>query len=97
MNWLRSLAKWVADTGQSIQFVAFWAHFGMAALVVEHLSRTLPGLTLTAVVVLGGLKEFIFDADEETMPPQTFMDNFQDWLGWTAGAFTGYGFVVGWW
>ena len=84
MSILSTLSSWVSKLGQSIQFVAFWAHFGVAALVVEHT----PHHVLTAVLVALGaaVKEFWYDAKYEINPPQTFTDNLTDWLGWTLGA-----------
>ena len=77
----------IANIGQNIQFVAFWAHFGVAALVVEH--SPWPWATCALIVVVAGLKEFWFDATYEKNPPQTFLDNFEDWIGWGVGALAG--------
>lgn len=87
--------KWieakVASVGQNIQFVAFWAHLGVAALLVEHLPDN--GLDWALLICLAaGLKEYWFDAKYEHDPPQTFMDNTQDFIGWATGAIIGYVF-----
>ena len=75
---------WIAKLGQSIQFVAFFAHAGVAALVVEH--STWPQTTAIGILVLAGIKEFWFDAKYETSPRQTFYDNLGDFAGYLAGA-----------
>jgi hypothetical protein len=77
----------VAKLGQNIQFVAFWAHFGVAALAVGHLPH--PWLAFVIIALAAGVKEFWFDAKYESNPPQTFMDGLEDWIGWAAGAFVG--------
>jgi hypothetical protein len=78
----------VSRLGQNIQFVAFWAHFGVAALAVEH-SPFSPWYAFAAIVVAASAKEFWFDATYERDPPQVFIDNLEDWIGWVAGAFVG--------
>jgi hypothetical protein len=78
------MASWIAKAGQNIQFVAFWAHFGVAALIVEHTPHHL--FTTVIVALLAAVKEFWYDAKYEKNPPQTFLDNLTDWLGWTLGA-----------
>ncbi|HKM83867.1 MAG TPA: hypothetical protein VJY15_23290, partial [Candidatus Acidoferrum sp.] len=82
------ITTWIAGLGKNIQFVAFFAHLGVAALVVElipfHLYAKL------AVLVAGAVKEFYFDAKYETDPPQSFADNLEDWFGWAIGAALGY-------
>ena len=83
-----SIAKWIANLGQNIQFVAFAAHLGIAALIVEHMPQ--PFYIMLAVFVVAGIKEFVFDARYEKNPPQTFTDNMQDWLGYAVGAGLGY-------
>jgi hypothetical protein len=87
MSILSTLSSWISKIGQSIQFVAFWAHFGVAALIVEHTPHHL--LTAVAISALAVVKEFYYDAKYETNPPQTFLDNFEDLLGWVLGAVVG--------
>jgi len=89
---LSTLSSWVSKLGQSMQFVAFWAHFGVAALVVEHTPHH--SLMVGIVAALAAVKEFWYDAKYETNPPQTFLDNLEDWLGWTLGAILGLLFVM---
>jgi hypothetical protein len=85
--WGQKLIKLIAAWGQNIQFVAFWAHFGVAALVTEHSHHR---LIVAAIIIAGAaIKEFYFDAKYEKDPPQTFKDNFQDFIGWGAGALAG--------
>jgi hypothetical protein len=81
--------NWVSKLGQNIQFVAFFAHAGVAALLVEHL----PGNALwwaLSILVIGGGKEYWYDAKYEQNPPQTFWDNTEDFLGYAVGALAGY-------
>jgi hypothetical protein len=88
--WLAKVAAYVAATGQGIQFVAFFAHAGVASFVVEHLSFGHYGIAALLFLAGGGVKEFYFDARYEQDPPQTFMDNLEDWSGWAVGAVLGY-------
>jgi len=92
-----TITKWISALGQSIQFVAWWAHFGVAALICGHVGKSDPLWTLIVVVVAAALKEFVYDAHFETDPVQTAADNWQDFSGWVAGAVLGLGFAVGWW
>jgi hypothetical protein len=79
----------LATLGQNQQWVAFWAHFGVAALIVENLSFGHP-LALTGVILAAAaVKEFWYDATYEKNPQQTFADNLEDWLGWSLGAVSG--------
>jgi hypothetical protein len=71
--------NWIARIGQNIQVVAFFAHFGVAALLVEHLPWHLA--TAVAITLASALKEYGFDAAEETDPPQTFWDNTEERSG----------------
>jgi hypothetical protein len=94
------IVAWVAALGQDINFVAFWAHFGVAALVAEHVHGASDHSkidTLIVIAVVSAFKEFLFDARYETDPPQDFTDNLFDWIGWVTGAVFGFGFAVGWW
>jgi hypothetical protein len=84
MTWYKKIAA----LGQNIQFVAFWAHLGVAALIVENLPHPLIALLTITFVACG--KEFYFDAKYETNPPQTFLDNLEDLAGWFVGAVVGY-------
>ena len=84
-----TLSSSIAKLGQNIQFVAFWAHAGAACFLVEHLSFGYPLIACAAIFVAAGIKEFYFDAKYEKDPPQTFLDNFEDWIGWAVGAVAG--------
>lgn len=91
MSWLSDK---IAQLGQNAQFVAFFAHAGVAALLVEHL----PGHAwwwLTGMLVYAAGKEFWFDATYEKNPPQTFWDNLEDFIGYAIGAVLGYFLRVG--
>lgn len=94
---MSTITKWIAALGQNVQFVAGVAHFGVAALVAEHVYTRDPLYTLIAITVAAAVKEFYFDATYETDPVQTWQDNLEDFLGWVSGGFFGFGFVVGWW
>lgn len=88
------ISQWIASIGQNIQFVAFWAHAGVGALVIRMLYKYHPSWSFYPAIVLvlgGAIKEYVFDAKEETNPPQTFWDNTEDFIGWLAGA------GIGWW
>ena len=86
MNWLKNK---IADLGQNIQFVAFFAHAGVAYFILSNW----PYLWLVVGITLFGLvKEFYFDAKYEKDPPQTFMDNLEDFVGYVGGAWLGYWF-----
>lgn len=82
MNALRRLSALVASLGTDIQFVAFWAHFGVAYIVVSYLPSW---WTAGAIALVAGVKEFVFDARQEK-PKQTFLDNLEDWIGYVLGA-----------
>jgi hypothetical protein len=84
---LNKLMAWIAALGQNIQFVAFWAHFFTAAWLVEHLPHK--PFVAVSIIIFAAAKEFLFDSRYETNPPQTFMDNLQDFLGWAGGAVIG--------
>lgn len=94
---MSTVTSWIAKLGQSIQFVAFWAHFGIAALVAEHIYTRDPLYTLIIIVIAAAIKEYGFDAHYETDPPQTWRDNTEDFLGWSLGALYGFSFAIGWW
>ena len=84
----------VASIGQNIQFVAFFAHAGVAVFLVEHVNFNHPFDMMSLIIVGAGIKEFYFDARYEKDPPQTFMDNLQDFIGWAVGAVVGYLYIV---
>ena len=87
----------ISSLGQSIQFCAWFAHFGVASIIAEHVYTRDPLWTLMVIVALGAAKEFLYDALYEANPPQTFWDNLEDFSGWCAGGLVGFGFAVGWW
>jgi hypothetical protein len=100
---MKSIVKWivgrlevldalVARLGQSIQFVAFVAHCFVAAAFVEHAPGRGEFWTLFwffFVLVAGALKEYLYDAREEHDPPQTWLDNTEDFIGFALGAMLG--------
>jgi len=84
--------NWLAALGQNAQFVAFFAHLGAAeTLTILAFRFTRFGWGVVGLIILGAaIKEFYFDAKYEKDPPQTFWDNFQDFIGYALGT------VVGW-
>ena len=84
--------NWVAKLGQNMQFVAFWAHFGVAALIVEN--SPWPLWTGIGLTVVAAWKEYYYDARNEQDPPQTFIDNSEDFAGWLLGVLIGYALAV---
>lgn len=88
---MKKLSAWVAALGQNMQFVAFWAHFGVGALVVIVSGPRAALYVMLAVIGLGAVKEFVFDMLYEQKPPQTWADSFEDFFGWFLGA------MLGWW
>ena len=79
------ISAWISALGQSMQFVAWWAHVGAANLVVSHCGSHML-LAAIIVTIAGAIKEFVFDAKYETNPPQTMLDNIEDFSGWVVGA-----------
>jgi hypothetical protein len=88
------MKAWIAKIGQSIQFVAFWAHLGVAGLLIVLINKLLskrPAEILALVIIVaGGVKEYYFDATTEQNPPQTFWDNTEDFIGWCVGSLVGF-------
>lgn len=88
--WIWVLARvemasdFIAKIGQNIQFVAFFAHAGVASWV-ELFGYKHKWIAAACIVVAGGVKEYGYDAREEKNPPQTFAMNTQDFLGFVAG------------
>jgi hypothetical protein len=81
------MKSWVAILGQNIQFVAFWAHFfaaGWLILLYPHLALVF------VITAAAAVKEFWYDAKYEKNPPQTFLDNSEDFFGWALGAWISY-------
>jgi hypothetical protein len=80
----------IADVGQNPVFVAFMAHAGFGYAVVlttwAGTGSLHPTLVAAAAMTLAAaIKEFWFDARFEMHPPQTFKDNFTDFIGYAAG------------
>ena len=84
--------NWLATIGQNIQFVAFWAHLGVAGLVtILFYHFTKYGSYISISIVIGAfIKEYYFDAKYEKNPPQSFLDNTEDFAGWA------FGVLIGW-
>ena len=90
---MRSIINFITGLGQSIQFVAFAAHFFAAGYLIMLTAFLWPSGLLWVALGITGLaagKEFWFDATYEKSPPQTFMDNFEDFISYFAGAWITY-------
>lgn len=77
----------LTDLGENPSFIAFNAHCWFAFSVVYvslDQGLDLPRVVWTALVV-AAVKEFIFDATQEKNPPQTFLDNLEDFCGYAVG------------
>jgi hypothetical protein len=87
---MSKLFAYIAALGQSIQFVAFWAHLGVSGLLVILAYKLGFGPYMVGTILAGGaIKEYYFDARYENNPPQTFLDNSEDFVGWLAGVAVG--------
>ena len=90
---MRSIINFITGLGQSIQFVAFAAHFFAAGYLMMLVAFLCPSWLLWIALGITGLaavKEYVFDAKYELNPPQTFLDNTEDFSGWVAGAWITY-------
>lgn len=86
---MNKVSSFIASTGQNIQFVAFFAHFFTAAYIVSRFHGDSRIALFGVIVVVAAIKEYVFDARDELNPPQTFLDNTEDFLGWSLGAALG--------
>jgi hypothetical protein len=82
--WIK-LSGAISAFGQNIQAVAACAHFFAAGYLV-FLVRDYPFCTAILITVYAGLKEFWYDANYEKNPPQTAIDNVEDFAGYVVGA-----------
>lgn len=89
---LKWLAQKIAALGESSQFVAFWAHFGVSMGLVDHTRLAHKVYMASGIMVYAAVKEYWFDARYEKNPPQTFWMNTQDFIGYVAGAW-----LAVWW
>jgi len=88
-----SLASFIASTGENENFVAFMAHSGFAFFVlVLAACFHLPMLFVAGTAaVLAATKEFIFDPQNETAPPQNIWpDGALDFSGYATGIIVGF-------
>jgi len=78
----------VANLEESENFIAFNAHCWFAFSLLYFL-YTLHHWTIVITVplalIISALKEFMFDAQYETNPPQTTKDNIMDFVGYVSG------------
>jgi hypothetical protein len=77
---MNKLSAFIAKLGTNPTFVAFHAHCWFAFAVVH----TLGPWSVWFAVPLAAAKEFWFDATYE-VPKQTFLDNCEDFIGYSAG------------
>jgi hypothetical protein len=74
-------------------FIAFNAHCWFAYMLVHTFHVT---WVFWWVLIGSAIKEFYIDKHFES-PPQSFMDNLKDWLGYALGSFLGgLGIYYGW-
>jgi hypothetical protein len=81
MNLLTKLRSLIATVGVNPNWIAFNAHcwFSYAvAFTFPHLFVWIP------MALVAGVKEFYFDKHFES-PPQTFIDNVEDFAGYMTG------------
>ncbi len=87
------MANFIAKLGQNRQFVAGAAHFFFAGYLVMLTAMLWPSQILSVTLGITGfaaIKEFLFDAEYESNPPQTFLDNLEDFITYIAGAWSTY-------
>ena len=82
-----SLSSFVARIGSNVQFIAFNAHWGVTFAVMAFVLHAFPWINFdllgALVLTAAAVKEFYFDAKYEL--DQTFINNFEDWMGYAAG------------
>ncbi len=87
------MASFVAKLGQNVQFIAGCAHFFFAGYFVMLTALLWPSGILSVTLGITGfaaVKEFLYDATQESNPPQTFLDNLEDFVTYIAGAWSTY-------
>jgi hypothetical protein len=90
--WAR-IGKWLTEHSKfmnELDFLAGMAHVAWAYGIVLTTMFVSGQLRLTAEISIGlvlfaAAKEFIYDANFEKDPPQTFKDNMQDFCGYLGG------------
>ncbi len=84
------IQAWIAKTGESPDFIAFMAHSGVAAYLVNLFPYGVPRI-LAAIValILAAIKEFWFDLHYEKTPTQTLADSALDFAGYVTGILIG--------
>jgi hypothetical protein len=73
--------------------VAGCAHFFFAGYLVMLTAMLWPSEILTVTLGITGfaaVKEFVYDAKYELNPPQTFLDNLEDFVTYVLGAWGTY-------
>jgi uncharacterized membrane protein YedE/YeeE len=81
---LTKLSNLISTLGESLQFVAFCAHAGVAAYLLKEFPSARWWLAGGIILFAVG-KEFWYDATYERNPPQTSADNWQDFAGYVVG------------
>ena len=88
---MKTLVAFIAKLGESPNFIAWNAHMFAAAFIVSLFHGTALYFAAGVAVILAAGKEFWFDRLYEQMPPQTFQNDFTDFLGYVAGVILAIG------
>jgi hypothetical protein len=84
--WWWRLWNLPSKLGQSQQFLGFFLHLFFAWWLMDHLPASWERIWIVvSIIAVGWAKEFLYDASYEHTPPQTFLDNLEDWLGFISG------------
>jgi len=91
-----SLKTFISGVGTNPNFIAWNAHWGFGFFVVVAGVHTHVPLwwIVSFFTVLFGFKEFWFDKHFELAPPQSFVDNLIDFLGYMTGMLAGVTLIV---
>jgi len=82
-----SVTSFVARVGSNPTWIAANAHFWFAFSLVQ-LSHGVG--TVAVIAAVAAVKEFVFDRLYEHDPPQTTLDNVEDFFGYLLGALASY-------
>lgn len=82
---MNALIRFIAKTGQNPSFVAFMAHAGFSYFVVSLFSGGHQVIAAVVCIGLFAMKEYLFDQRYETIPPQTFYGDTEDYAGYLVG------------
>jgi hypothetical protein len=93
MSFWARIGKWLTEHSKfmgEVNFLATMAHVAWAYGIVLTTAFISGQLRLAAEMSIGlglfaAVKEFVYDANFEKDPPQTFKDNMQDFCGYLGG------------